>query len=265
MMRTTRATMPSGTSQVLDRRTVARDNKNLLPLLRKGMSVLDIGCGSGAITKGIAELTGVEGKVVGMDLSQELIKLALERYADWTQLTFVHADIFQFETDQKFDIVTTARTLQWIADFPKVIHRMKELLNPGGCIAILDYNHEKIQWTPAAPPAMQAFYNAFLLWREDAGMNNHVADSLEEELISAGFTRTDVSDESESSRPEDIDFYETAGIWKKVAELRGPEMVRDGYVTETERMMAIQQYEHWLLNDGASMKMYLMGVTGFLN
>ena len=39
--------MPTGAHAVLARRTVANANTNLLGLVKKGNSVLDVGCGSG--------------------------------------------------------------------------------------------------------------------------------------------------------------------------------------------------------------------------
>lgn len=45
-------------------------------VLARGMSVLDVGCGTGAITKGIAEAVGPNGTVVGVDRDQGLIARA---------------------------------------------------------------------------------------------------------------------------------------------------------------------------------------------
>lgn len=52
---------------VLDRRTVANDHRRLTELLRPGLSVLDIGCGTGSITRGIAEAVQAGGAVLGLD------------------------------------------------------------------------------------------------------------------------------------------------------------------------------------------------------
>jgi ubiquinone/menaquinone biosynthesis C-methylase UbiE len=71
-----RAIMPAGTHEVLDRRNIYNANINLLGIVKAGHRVLDVGCGSGTITKGIAELAKEEGLVVGIDSSPHLIELA---------------------------------------------------------------------------------------------------------------------------------------------------------------------------------------------
>ncbi len=260
---TQRASMPTGTHAVLDRRTLERDNKNLLPLLRKGLTVMDVGCGSGAITIGIAEKVGDGGRVVGIDTSAELISLAIEKYSAFPQLSFLRVNVMDFETDLQFDVITAARTLQWMNDPKKALLKMKNCLKNDGCISVLDYNHEKIEWQPTPPRSMVRFYAAFLNWRQEAGMDNQIADQLEMMFSEVGLKRISVTDQSESSCKENPDFLETAGIWRKVAETRGHQLVSDGYVTEKERIAAIDEYGQWLHNEGASMKMYLMATTGY--
>ena len=257
-----RAAMPSGTNKVLDRRTLEKDNKSIIPFLKPGMTVLDVGCGSGFITKGIAERVGPEGKVIGMDPGKELIAHARENHKSFDNLSFIGQDIFEYRGDEKFDLVTCSRTLQWLSSPLDAIFKMKSLLKPGAVLSILDYNHEKILWSPAPTEAMKFFYGQFMAWREDAGMNNRIADDLAGMLSIAGLKRIVISDESELSLSDDESFRETAGIWIKVAESRGKQMIGDGYINEIERLTAIEDYFNWI-NTGNSMKMYLLGVSGY--
>src|SRR5262249_56965579 len=57
------------------RRTVASSLPALLPLLRPGLSVLDVGCGPGTLTAEIARHVA-PGPVVGMDASPEMVRIA---------------------------------------------------------------------------------------------------------------------------------------------------------------------------------------------
>ncbi len=259
---TDRATMPTGTNKILDQRTLQEGNENLLKLLRSGLSVLDVGCGPGPITNGIAEKVGSIGKVLGIDTSEHLIALARQNFAAVTNLRFQVADIRAFDPAERFDLVSSARVLQWLANPREVLHQMKHLLQAGGWIAILDYNHEKIEWTPAPPVAMQKFYKAFLQWRKDAGFDNAIADNLKELLLSLGFVDLQVEKQFEITRKEDPTFPAKARIWSEVAELRGPQLVKAQYLTEEERLAAIKDYDDWIASTGESMQLYLLAVSG---
>ncbi|SFD26538.1 Ubiquinone/menaquinone biosynthesis C-methylase UbiE [Chitinophaga sp. CF118] len=252
-----RAAMPEGTNKVLDRRSLETDNKNLLKYLNSGSSVLDVGCGSGAITRGIA---GRAGKVTGIDTSESLIALARKNYGDISNLEFQVADIHTFDTTERYDIITAARVLQWLSDPKEALRKLKPLLKEGGVLAILDYNHEKIQWHPALPVEMQKFYDAFLQWRKDAGFDNAIADNLSQLFAKLNFKDINLEVQFELTQKRDADFASKAGIWSEVAKTRGNQLVKDKYITEEERLAAIAAYDSWIANEGQLMQMYLLAV-----
>jgi ubiquinone/menaquinone biosynthesis C-methylase UbiE len=49
--------------------------------VQNGMTVMDIGCGLGYFTLGLAEIVGTEGKVIAVDLQQEMLDTMLKRAA----------------------------------------------------------------------------------------------------------------------------------------------------------------------------------------
>ena len=251
-----RAEMPKGTAAVLETRTLESSNANLLHVLKPGQFVLDVGCGSGAITRGIPKYVGPTGKVVGMDRSEDLIRLAKENNTS-NNCFFEAADIMDYHPGFQFDIITTARTLQWIAAPETVIKQMLPLLKPGGMICVLDYNHEAISWHPAPPQSMQDFYAAFLKWRADAGMDNAIGDHVADLLKAAGGTDITVEEQHEDMNREQEGFETHASIWKKVAETRGNQLVSDGYISESGRLQAIAEYEQWMKTTAQNMRLYL--------
>ncbi len=259
---TQRATMPQGTHAALEHRTVFNANTNLLPVIKPGSHVLDVGCGSGSITASLALLVGDRGSVTGIDTSAHLIQLAKQQYGHITNLHFEVGDILQYSPTQAFDVVSAARVLQWVADPKEMLLTMVALLKPGGTISILDYNHWKLQWLPVAPPGMQAFYKAFLQWRKDAGMDNEIADHLAAMFEQSGLKNITVSDHSEVATIGEDDFEKHIQIWTIVAATRGKQMVADGYITEAERAAAEKDYQHWAATTAHSMNMYLLAVTG---
>lgn len=257
-----RATMPKGTHAAMENRTVFNANSNLLGLVKPGDRVLDVGCGSGSITASIAALVGDTGSVTGIDTSEHLIGIAREQYSTLSNVQFEVTDILQYLPVQQFDVVSAARVLQWVANPKEILLKMTALVKPGGSISILDYNHEKIEWTPAVPASMNRFYKAFLQWRRDAGMDNEIADHLASMLEGAGLKHITISNHSELVARTDKDFAKHINIWAIVAATRGKQMVNDGYITEAERAAAEQEYQEWAATAAASMNMYLLAVSG---
>ncbi|MEO8473378.1 MAG: class I SAM-dependent methyltransferase [Chryseolinea sp.] len=259
-----RAEMPQGKNSVLDRRTVVNGNANLLKLIGRGSHVLDVGCGSGAITKDIAQLVGSGGFVKGIDSSGHLIRQAQESFSTIKNLSFEVADINTFSELSFYDVATSARVLQWVSNPFEVLQKMVACLKPGGCLTILDYNHEKVEFSPTLPESMETFYQAFLRWRREAGMNNAIADHLEDMFARLGLTNISIEDYSEVSIRGKAQFGDEVVIWNKVAEARGPQLVNDQYVSEEGRLAAIKDYSQWIQKDGQYMKLYLKAVTGYV-
>src|ERR1700737_459770 len=113
---TERAKMPEGTAPVLDSRSLQNSYSTLIPILKKGMSVLDIGCGTGAISAGIAAMVGEEGYVIGIDSSDHLIAKGKKDYLNLTNLELIETDLFNYKSANKFDLVVSARVLQWLSN-----------------------------------------------------------------------------------------------------------------------------------------------------
>ena len=254
--------MPAGANKVLDRRTVENDNGNLLKFLKGDIHVLDVGCGSGSITAGIANYVGQGGMVTGIDVSEQLVAQAKQQFAAIGNLQFFVADINDFGGGPTYDLITSARVLQWLPNPKEVVSKMKALLKKGGYLSILDYNHTKIDWVPKPPASMRKLYDAFLQWRADAGFDNTIADNLAEIFSACGCKNISATNQSQITTRADEHFESKAGIWKVVAETRGTQLVKDKYITEEERLAAIVDYEVWLKEDGQYMKMYLLAVDG---
>ncbi|PUZ26438.1 methyltransferase type 12 [Chitinophaga parva] len=259
------AQMPKGTSSVLDARSLENSYASLLPLLHNGMRVLDVGCGTGAITAGIANAVGPDGTAVGIDSSAHLIAKGREDHAAIHNLQLAEADLFSYTPEQPFDLVVSARVLQWLSNPVAALEKFKSLLRPGGCISILDYNHTAIEWNAPPPQSMRDFYAAFLQWRADAGMDNAIGDHLAQLFLTLGLQNIRCIRANEVCKKGEDGFLAKAGLWTKVAELRGPQMVQDGYITEAARLQAITDYNAWLESDAAQwMAMKLNDVQGSL-
>jgi ubiquinone/menaquinone biosynthesis C-methylase UbiE len=249
-----------GTAKLFDERSLAADYATLSPLLQKGWSVLDVGCGTGAISKDIALKVGETGHVTGIDNTAYFIQSGKETYADVENLELIHADLFVYNPMKKFDLIVAARVLQWLNNPQEAIKRLKSMLKPGGILSILDYNHEALEWQPQPPASMRQFYATFLRWRADAHMNNHIAEDLPEYFEQAGFSNIEILEANEVYKKGEDNFLSKIGIWAKVAQ--STQMVEEGYLDDNDRLKAIADYNEWIQSDAQLMIMKLKEVRG---
>jgi ubiquinone/menaquinone biosynthesis C-methylase UbiE len=257
-----RAHMPEGTNAILNTRSLQSSHKRLAELLTPGMAVLDVGCGTGAITRGIAEAAAPNGRVIGLDPNEDLIEEARRLHGDVRGLTFEVGNVYDLPYRNEFDIVTAARVLQWLADPHLALRQMMTAVRPGGGIVVLDYNHEKAVWNPMPPPTMQNFYAAFLHWRAEAGMDNAIADHLAGLFAEIGLHDIQQTVQHEQTNFGDADFDTRIGIWASVAQVRGPQMVDDGFIAEVYRRAAERDYREWAETEAQSQTLYVLCVEG---
>jgi SAM-dependent methyltransferase len=232
--------------RILGRRTLESNHRRLAAMLRPDMSVLDVGCGTGAITAGIAKAVGAGGAAVGIDKDASLIAIAREQNAGVPNLRFDVADVLTAPLDDAFDIVTAARALQWMHDPAVALSRMVGVLRPGGYAVVLDYNHADSNWEPAPPLAFRRFYDSFLRWRETNGWVNQMGDSLPALLRQAGLTAIEISVEDEISDRDAPGWRENAAVMLHVVETIGRTIVSEGFVAEQDRLEAEHSFQHWI-------------------
>lgn len=247
---------------IFNQRTLDKDYHTLKSALKPGLRVLDIGCGTGAITKDIAAIVGPSGTVVGIDNTESFITEGKNLFGSIQNLELIHCDLLDFDSLEKFDLIVSARTFQWISTLDKAIDKLKTLLKPNGQVSILDYNHEAIDWNPKIPKSMEHYYHMFLMWRNDAGMNNRIGYDLDDIFDEHGFDQIEVfnADEHyEHSNPLHLDKLK---IWSQVANSK--QMVEEGYVSDQERLDAIKDYNDWADNIAISMTMKLREVRAVL-
>ena len=101
--------------------------------LKEAELVLDVGCGSGIVTRDLAILT--KGKVIGIDSSADMIKVAKNvlKNFDNVDLMVCDEDKLDFD-DNTFDIVTCNLVLMWSQDPQKLICEMVRVTKPGGIV-----------------------------------------------------------------------------------------------------------------------------------
>ena len=175
-------------------RTAENSSGYLLPHLRAGQSLLDVGCGPGTITTDLAQLVA-PGEVVGLDASSDVIAQA-RAHADGLGLTnveFVVGDLFapDFESE-RFDVVHLHQVLQHVGDPESALVGLRRVLRPDGVLAARDSDYGAFTWAPTDP----LLDRWLALYLDVTGRNGHdarIGPRLPALARSAGFDRIDVS------------------------------------------------------------------------
>jgi ubiquinone/menaquinone biosynthesis C-methylase UbiE len=248
--------------RILGRRTLQRDHRCLAALLRPGLCVLDIGCGTGAITAGAAKAVGPHGHVVGIDRDEALLELARREHATIPNLRFEYGDVTTLTSGAEFDIVTAARTLQWIAEPGLAILRMKQAIKPSGVLVVLDYNHTRNEWEPDPPVEFMLFYKAFLAWRHANRWDNETADHLPDLFRSAGMVDVKSYVQDEVVERGSPDFAERAALWSEVIDNVGEQLATAGFCTIHQLREARECYDSWAKTALAKQTLAMRAVTG---
>jgi len=135
------------------RRTAQDSAAYLLPHLKPGLSVLDIGCGPGTITADLAERVA-PGPVLAVDQSGEVLDVAraeVQRH-NLSNVTFTTADVHNLEfPDDAFDVVHAHQVLQHVADPVQALREMRRVCRPGGIVAARDADYAGFIWFPRLP------------------------------------------------------------------------------------------------------------------
>jgi ubiquinone/menaquinone biosynthesis C-methylase UbiE len=160
-----------------DEKRIAR----LLLALSPGDGVLDVGCGTGNFTRDFARSVGPDGLVVGLDVSQTMLRRAVDDTAEagFDQVAYVRGDAVDLPfVNASFDAVCCFAALNLFADPYAALDSFTRVLTPGGRLAI--FTSVRGRSLP-----LRTFESAL---RARSGMNMFERDELVDALAERGFT-----------------------------------------------------------------------------
>jgi len=123
----------------------------LLPHLRPGLDLLDVGCGPGSITLDLARLVA-PGRVVGLEYAEEALRLAREAAQEQglaDQVEFVTGDAHALDLpDASFDVVHAHQVMHHLTDPVSALREMGRVCRPDGVVAAREADYGAMTWFP---------------------------------------------------------------------------------------------------------------------
>lgn len=135
---------------------------DLLALVRRrpGMRVIDLGCGTGELTR-VLHRDLQASETLGIDSSPTM--LAKSQAFAGGGLRFALTDLNNFAADQAYDLVFSNATLQWVAGHDKLLRRLTDALADNGQLAVqVPANHDHPSHVVAAAVAREEPFGAAL-------------------------------------------------------------------------------------------------------
>jgi SAM-dependent methyltransferase len=175
-------------------RTADNSAAYLLPSLKPGMVLLDVGSGPGTITADLAERVA-PGRVTALEISPEALdtsRAELQRRGVAVEL--VVGDVHDLPlADDSFDVVHAHQVLQHLGDPVGALREMRRVCRTGGVVAVRDSDYTGFTWWPRLPELdrwLDLYHQAaranggepdagrrLLGWAQDAGFTDITATS----------------------------------------------------------------------------------------
>jgi SAM-dependent methyltransferase len=223
-------------------RTVENSAAYLLPYLRPGLQLLDVGCGPGTITADFARRVS-PGRVCGIDSAGDAVDAARRDHAD---VDFATGDVYQLEfEDASWDIVHAHQVLQHLSNPVAALKEMRRVARPGGIVAARDSDYASFTWYPTD----DRLERWLVLYQEIARANGGEPDAGRRLLSwaqQAGFGRVETSASAWCfATPEERAWW--GGLWadRMTASAIAEQAQREGRATADELASIADGWRAW--------------------
>jgi SAM-dependent methyltransferase len=109
--------------------------------LAPGLRWLDVGCGTGALSRAIAAAAS-PGLVYGIDSSEGFVALARARADDPSTQGFSTGDALDLPVDdESYDVAVSGLVLNFLGDHARAVSELRRAVRPGGTVAVYVWDY----------------------------------------------------------------------------------------------------------------------------
>ncbi|MDL4777487.1 methyltransferase domain-containing protein [Actinomadura xylanilytica] len=232
-------------------RTAENSAAHLLPHLRPGTALLDVGCGPGTITAGLAGRVA-PGRVTAVDSAAAVLAEA-ERTAAGQGLgnvEFAVADVHALDfPDDSFDVVHAHQVLQHLADPVQALREMRRVCRPGGIVAVREADFGGMLWYPS-PPGMDTWLPVYYKVARGNGGEPDAGRRLVSWARRAGFADVTASVSNWCySTPEEREWWSESWGGRMIHSSIAESAVSGGHATRADLQRIHAGWKTWAAAD----------------
>ncbi len=149
---------------------------------KKAKSILDVGCGDGALLTYFREVLD-EVELHGIDLSSAVVHDA--------GFTFWQGDFLTCDIKKNFDVVISLAVIEHISDVNAYVHRIHNLLNSNGFACLMTVNSSGMLYKLAYVLRLLGFHSVFNRLYDPHHLNHFTQKSLYRLLTKDGLFRVE--------------------------------------------------------------------------
>ncbi len=232
-------------------RTAENSAAFLLPHLAQDAKVLDVGCGPGTITAGLADRVP-RGHVTGIEPLAEVAEDARAVIGGRANLEFATGDVYALGfPDASFDVVYAHQVLQHLADPAAALREMRRVTRPGGVIAARDGDYGGMTWYPEAP-AMEEWRQAYTKVARGNGGEPNAGRRLLAWTRQAGFADAGIACSSSTwtyATPDERSWW--GGLWadRSLQSTFAASAIAGGHATQADLERIADGWRAWAADE----------------
>jgi SAM-dependent methyltransferase len=189
--------------------------------VRPGWRCLELGCGNGSIAQALAKRVAPTGYVVASDIDLSYIVDLKAPYLEVRQIDILH-DLIE---EDSYDLVVARALLHHLTPARKAVERMIAAVKPGG--VVLSIEPDMLPCTVTEPDSMRAFWQGWLKWSDDAGIDYFIGRKIPAWLDSLGLKNIG----SEGYTAGFNGGSDWATYWTETMRELAASLLKSGYVT----------------------------------
>jgi len=221
--------------------------------VQSGMSVLDAGCGSGAVSRRFARKAH-PAKVTGVDFDKKFLEYAKSFAADENinNIEYELGDIDNLTySDESFDLTYSRLVLMHVKNPIETVKELKRVTKKGGIVAISDTDDDAVITHPYLPKMMD-LWKKYGQWAKKMKMDRYIGKQLFSILSQAGLERIKIFPFSiyrTQETPEQLKMF--ASVPVQIIETDKELLLNDGIITEAEYDIVKKEVESLENHPGA--------------